>query len=123
MLTSIFSALMLFTSINHPEAPDIKGLWFCAEMRNSKILIYEITNGSLEAKITESDDPDYLGKIFVRKCHYVHEEKLWVSEITNLNNGIKVEAKLSLQEVNTLKVTGTKFFISKTYYWKKVAND
>ncbi len=101
------------------ESP-ILGLWFAADLHNSTIKVYQARDGLIYGKIVKSDNKDWIGEVILKKVRYDAKSNTWKGEVYSLTMFFTVGVELSLLSEAKLKIVGTRFFMSKTFYWKKV---
>lgn len=99
------------------DEEQLRGTWKAPEINNSLIKIYKSDEGFWLGEILQSDQSEDIGKVFLRKGKYDPKTKIWSGELVNPDNGIVLTAELTLTNNSTLKVKGTKFFITKTMNW------
>ena len=116
---SLFLSLATFAQSSSAEN-EIKGIWVATEMNNSQIEIYKATDGLWYGKILKSDDAKTIGKMIFRNGKYDATAKKWKGELVKPDNGMTLTAELNLESNGKLKVKGSKFFMTKTFYWTKL---
>ena len=122
LLTAFLSFLLaVATFAQSPSAENaIKGIRAATEMNNSQIKIYKASDGLWYGKIIKSDDAKTIGKVIFRKGKYDATTKKWTGELVKPDNGMTLTAELNLESNGKLKVKGSKYFITKTFYWTKL---
>jgi hypothetical protein len=98
----------------------VLGEWLAPAMRNSVVTIYRASDGLFYGKIIASDQKEWVGEVVLEGLRYEESEKIWTGKINSLSPQIQAAAELSIAPNGKLKVVGTKFFVSETYYWTKV---
>ncbi len=96
------------------------GTWLAKEMNNSAISLYKQEDGRWYAKILLSDDTNLKNFIIFSGGIYSAESKTIKGILRRKDSTMKIDATLSMVEKNQLKIVGTKFFISKTFLWKRL---
>jgi uncharacterized protein (DUF2147 family) len=113
--------LAVATFAQSPSAENaIKGIWAATEMNNSQIEIYKAADGLWYGKILKSDESKTIGKVIFRKGKYDATTKKWTGELVKPDNGMILTAELNLESNSNLQVKGSKFFMTKTFYWTKL---
>lgn len=106
----------------HGESPthaSILGIWKAAALENSTIEVYRAEDGYLYGKIIESDEEDWIGEVILKKVTYDADDQLWKGEIYSLRMFFSVEAELSMESEQRLKLVGSKWGMTKTFYWER----
>ncbi|NJO00423.1 MAG: DUF2147 domain-containing protein [Bacteroidia bacterium] len=116
---SLFLSLATFAQSPSGENA-VKGIWAATEMNNSQIEIYKAQDGLWYGKILKSDDAKTIGKLIFREGKYDATSKKWVGKLIKPDNGMTLTAELSLEPNDKLKVKGSKYFMTKTFYWAKL---
>ncbi len=116
---SLFLSLATFSQSPNAENA-IKGVWDATEMNNSQIEIYKAEDGLWYGEILKSDESKTIGKEIFRVGKYDATSKKWVGELIKPDNGMTLTAELSLEANGKLKVKGSKYFMTKTFYWTKL---
>ncbi|MEL6674573.1 MAG: hypothetical protein AAFR61_20350 [Bacteroidota bacterium] len=115
--------LFMLTLINLGIAPaamsqdSILGTWQAPEMENMTIQVYEAQDGYIYGKITAADEPDWVDKIILKKASFDEKQTAWVGEIYSLRAGMNVDVVMTLEEAEKLKIVGSRFGMSRTFYW------
>ena len=112
---SIFVLLCAFS----PQQESIQGKWFSSDLNNSTIEIYEAEDGFLYGKIVESDEKDWIGEIVLKKLSFDSEDQNWQGEVYSLVRKMSIDVEVSRMEGRKLKLVGSKFLFTKTFYWTK----
>lgn len=112
---SIFALLCAFS----PQQESIQGKWFSSDLNNSTIEIYEAEDGFLYGKIVESDEKDWIGEIVLKKLSFDGEDQNWQGEVYSLVRKMSIDVEVSRMEGRKLKLVGSKFLFTKTFYWTK----
>ncbi|WP_445908722.1 hypothetical protein [Yeosuana sp.] len=114
-------SLLLFTivSFSQSSANDFKGDWFTSEMDNMTITIFLATDGFWYGKIIKSDEKENIGHLLLYKMKFDQEKNTLVGVLKRPDNGMKVNATVSLDGAKKLKVVGKKLLITKTVNWTK----
>lgn len=98
----------------------IKGIWDASEMTYSQIEIYKATDGLWYGKILKAEDSKTISKVIFLKGKYEATSKKWVGVLVKPDNLMSLTAELSLEPNGKLKVKGSKYFMTKTFYWTKL---
>ena len=98
---------------------DIVGNWIATELENSTIKIYKAKNGYFYGKVIASDKKDWIGKLVIQEVEYKSKKNEWVGQVHSLKRKMKIDAVITLEAPTKLKLVGTKFFMTKTFYWDK----
>ncbi|MEO1450099.1 MAG: hypothetical protein AAFV07_11260 [Bacteroidota bacterium] len=113
------AVLMLSIAFTPGTQASIVGIWEAPDLENSTIQVYQATDGFFYGKIIESDREDWIGEIILKETAYDPANQAWRGEIYSLRRFFTVDAVLTLESTNKLKLVGTKFFMSKTFYWNR----
>lgn len=113
LLTSTSSAI----SSGFQASFSITGKWFAQEIDNSVIEIVETEKG-LVGTIIQSDEPDYVGKKVIYDVSYNKENNEYQGTIYSVVRKMTLNGTFSRKD-DTLKVVGSKFIISKTFFWER----
>lgn len=120
LLICIALAVLLFSSAFAPTTQaSIVGIWEAPDLENSTIQVYQDTDGLFYGKIIESDRQDWIGEVILKETTYDADEKAWKGEIYSLRRFFTVDAVLTLESTDKLKLVGSRFFLSKTFYWTR----
>ena len=109
---------LLFSAVTYSQnAEKIMGIWKATDLENANIKLYKAKNGKFYGKVIDSEQKELIDKLVVTGLVYHEEDNVWKGEIHSLKRGITVDAEFSLEDDDTLKLVGTKFFMTKTFYW------
>ncbi|MEL6844002.1 MAG: hypothetical protein AAFP02_12400, partial [Bacteroidota bacterium] len=64
-------------------------------------------------------EKDWIGEVILKKAKYDPDQKAWVGIIYSLRMYFTVDAVLSLESDNRLKLVGTRWYMTKTFYWTR----
>ncbi len=95
----------------------ISGTWYCEEMNMSKISLYKKADGYWYAKITASDAKENIGKTIIERAQYNAKDNALYGTLVRPGNGMQVNATITLESNNKIKIVGKKWMITKTFYW------
>lgn len=113
--TLVITMSMAFTT----QEKDILGNWKAVEMQNSTIKVYKAKDGNIYGKIIASNRKDWIGEIILKQVKYIADDEAWKGEVYNLERKMSVDVTITLLSQNKLKLVGTKFFMTKTFYWER----
>lgn len=117
---TLISILYLFNpNYVQTDKYSIIGEWKAPDMENSTIKVYKATDGFIYGKIIASDEAEWIEEIILKKVKYDVESKSWRGKIYSLKRNMTIAAELTLENSKKLKLVGTKFFMTKTFYWNK----
>lgn len=114
------SAVLVLLSSFTPTAPDILGTWKADQLENSTIEVYQADDGYIYGKIIDSDQKSWIGEVILKKVKYDPKKKEWVGKVYSLRMYFSVDATLTLEGSEKLKLVGRRFYMSKTFYWERV---
>lgn len=97
------------------------GMWFSEDLSNSKIQMYQSGDESWYGKIIKSENPTYKD-VMIFKGKYDPSKKVIIGVFTTPKSKMNIDTKVYLDNNNTIRFVGKKFFISKTYIWKRTEN-
>lgn len=109
----LFFATTLYSTINQPS--DFEGTWYSPEMDNMKIRVYQATDHLWYGKIVESNNEDDVGKLMLRKMSYNDPDNSLNGEAQKPDNFFVANVKLQLKSKNELKLSVSKFMMSRSY--------
>ena len=116
--------LISLTPIRSVYSPDteatILGTWFAPDLDRSTIRVYRARNGLIYGKIIESANEDWVGEIVLKEVRYDSQAETWKGEVYSLTMYFTVDVELTLLDADRLQVVGTRFLMSKTFYWERV---
>ncbi|MEL7531519.1 MAG: hypothetical protein AAFN10_09440 [Bacteroidota bacterium] len=97
----------------------ILGTWQAPDLANSTIEVYEAQDGYIYGKITASDEADWIDEIILKKVKYDADENAWKGVVYSLRMYFNVDVVLTLESDQKLKLVGTRWYMSKTFYWMR----
>ena len=97
----------------------IEGKWYAEELDQSVIEITRLQNGNFEGVIKSSSTAEYLGHKVIYDFKYDKDKRHYNGTINSAARNIELDGTIVLQNTNSLKVTGKKLWMSKTFYWTK----
>lgn len=115
-----FLSLTIFSTIilSQTKPDDIIGKWYSEEMSQSTVNIYKTEKGEYEGKYISTKKAEHIGHRVFSEFKFNASEQLWVG-ITTTGSGMVIKSKLYLLPDGKLKLVGKKYFITKTYLFKK----
>ncbi len=117
-VTSIIFVLLSSFSFSTSNPEDkILGNWYCEALDKSHFKVIKEQNGLYSAIITKSEVASYVGKKAMKDVKYNTKEKKWEGTIISVKRNQELDAVFNLQNENNLKVVGSIFLFSKTFYW------
>lgn len=108
-----------FIKVHVHAQENINGKWYAEHMKNAIVEIAENEEGHLYGKIIVSDKPQWIGEIVLRKLAYQADKQQWEGEIYSPQRKMTINGVISLEEEGKLKLVGTKFLMTKTFYWER----
>ena len=115
----VISVPLLMLNAFMPDKHTIIGVWKAPDMENSTIEVYKAQDGYIYGKIIDSDEQSWRDKIILQKVQYDAKDKVWKGEVYSLRMDTTVDVVITLESASKLKLVGTKFLMSKTFYWTK----
>jgi len=115
----IAKAGLSFVNETDSSQSSILGTWKAAELENSTIEVYEGKDGYIYGKIIESDQKDWIDEVILKKVKYDATKKTWEGIVYSLRMYFNVDVVMSLESEKKLKIVGTKWYMSKTFYWTR----
>ena len=114
--------ILFFTALSFSQnsANDFQGNWLTSEMENTTINIFLAKDGFWYGKIIKSDTKENIGKMLLNKMKFDKMKNVLEGKLIRPNNGMVVNATISLDGDKKLKMVGKKLFITKTVHWTKV---
>jgi hypothetical protein len=106
-------ATTIYSTSNKPS--DFEGTWHSPEMDNMKITVYQSSDNLWYGKIVESDNKDDVGKLMLRKMSYNERDNSLNGEAQKPDNFFVANVKLHLKSKNELRLTVSKFMMSRSY--------
>lgn len=119
IITLVISITLWGLSASTIKEDSITGIWKAPDLGNSTIEVYRAKDNYIYGKILDSDESSWVGKIILRKVQYNAGEKVWEGEVYSLKRYMSIDVVISLESSTKLKLVGTKFFMTKTFYWNK----
>ncbi|MDW3209652.1 MAG: DUF2147 domain-containing protein [Reichenbachiella sp.] len=98
---------------------DISGTWYAEEMDQSTIEVTQLSDGSYEGIIRSSAKNEFVGHKVIYDFEYDSDEKDYKGTINSAARNMELDGTIVLEEKGKLKITGKKFFMTKTFYWTK----
>jgi len=111
-----FFLLFTFTTTAQDQ---IIGNWFSKEMKNATIQVYQADDGFIYGKLIDCDKEEWIGETILKKVTYDESKQAWTGEIYSLERKMTINATFTMASEEKLKLVGKKFFMTKTFYWKK----
>lgn len=111
------SVLCVHASI--PSEDSILGIWNAPDLENMRIEIYKAEDGYIYGKIIESEEESWIDKIILKQVTYDPAQKSWKGQIYSLKVLMTVDVVLTLEDQHTLKLVGSRFWMTKTFFWKR----
>ncbi len=96
-----------------------KGEWLASDFDNSTIKIYKAKNGFWYGKILTSDNPEFVDKLILKKATYDTKKAALVGTIYHPELLVSIHATLTKEKEKKLKLVGTRFLMTKTFYWTR----
>lgn len=117
----LFLSSILFLSLTTFAANDasIIGNWKAPDLENSTIQVYKSNDGYFYGKIIESDKPEWVDEVILKKVKYFPEDEVWKGKIYSLKRKMSIDVTINLETENKLKLVGKKLFMTKTFYWTR----
>ena len=115
-ITILMLIFFLNSSFVQKENNSFEGNWIAKDLANSTIEVVKIGKEHWKGKIIASDDKTIIGKIVFDNVKSDGKGN-WIGKLTNPIKEIDVNATFHLDNENTLKLLGKKFFFTKTFYW------
>ena len=112
-MSMLLFATTVYSSSDKPT--DFEGTWHSPEMDNMKIRVYQSSDKLWYGKIVESDNKDDVGKLMLRKMSYNEGDNSLNGEVQKPDNFFVANVKLHLNSKNELKLTVSKFMMSRSY--------
>lgn len=106
-------ATAVYSSSDKPT--DFEGVWHSPEMNNMKIRVYQSSDKLWYGKIVESDKKDDVGKLMLRKMSYNEHDNSLNGKAQKPDNFFVANVKLHLKSKDELKLTVSKFMMSRSY--------
>ncbi|TNE72109.1 DUF2147 domain-containing protein [bacterium] len=100
------------------DSKKIEGLWY-AEHMQSVILIQSVGKNSWEGVIKEAEKSEWIGKVLISLTNYDEKKQEWIGVLVLPKTGMTISSTLHIKDDETLEIVGKKFFITKTYEWKR----
>ena len=117
----LLASLAAPTSNPSPVAePSILGKWSAPDIENAIINVYKAKDGLIYGKIISCDKEDWVGETILKEARYDSQSKSWKGEVYSLRMFFTVDVEMSLEPKEKLKIVGTRFFMTKTFYWERV---
>ncbi|MCV9386077.1 DUF2147 domain-containing protein [Reichenbachiella ulvae] len=110
---------LLSLKVMAQNGPDITGKWYAEEMDESVIEVTRLSDGSYEGIIISSKEEGFVGHKVIYGFKYDDKEKLYTGTINSAARNMELDGTIQLEQSSKLKVTGKKFFMTKTFYWIK----
>lgn len=114
----VLSALFLITTANaqnHEEA--ILGKWYAEDMDQSVIEVVQVNDGSYEGIINSSARAEFVGKKVIYRFRYDQNDNSYAGTIYSTARDMELDGVIKIEDNRKLKITGKKFFMTKTFYW------
>ncbi|WP_407527943.1 DUF2147 domain-containing protein [Lacibacter sp. MH-610] len=121
LLTTLLVVIVFnysFTTRQNPDA--IIGKWYCEELDKSTFQVTKDASGVYSALIVKSADPSFVGKTAMKNVKYIAAKNHWEGTIISIKRKKELDGVFTLQANGQLKVIGSVFLISKTFFWKKL---
>ncbi len=113
---AILVMLVLNSSFIQEKQNTFEGFWIAKDLANSTIQVTKRRKEVWQGKITASEDKTIIGKVVFDNIKSDGKVN-WVGKLTDPIKDLTVNAMFHLDNENTIKLVGKKFFITKTYYW------
>lgn len=118
----IILTLMFFSFEGIAQSPEQKllGNWYAEGLSKSTIHIYRDESGVIFGKIIKSEDPDKIGKIPINNFKYDQNKGMFIGRIKPVNKSFELDGEITLVNDTTIKMVGSKLFLTRTFMLKKV---
>lgn len=113
------AALVSIKASAQANKEEITGKWYAEELEQSIIEIKKAKDGTFEGLITESAKEDYVGQKVIYGFEYDEKEKVYDGTIYSVARRFELDGQILLEGDDRLKITGKKFFMTRTFYWVK----
>ena len=101
------------------EVEWFEGIWLTKDFENSTIKIYKAKNGFWYGKVLTSNNPKFLNKLILKEAIYDDKAAALIGVMYHPEMSISIDATLTKETNNQLKLVGKRFLITKTFYWTK----
>jgi len=117
-VVSILLVVLSSFSFSIDDSEDkILGNWYCEELDKSHFEVIKEPDGTYSATITKSSIPSYVGKKAMKDVKYNSKENKWEGTIISVKRNQELDGEFTFQNENKLKVVGSVFVFTKTFYW------
>ncbi len=116
----LFAVVILTLPKNLAGQEQIKGTWLAEALDNSLIMIYKDEGNYYSGKIIASDEAAFIDQIVLKRLKYNKKKDTWEGKIYSPRRQMEIDGKLSLESADKLKVVGSLYLLSRTFYWTKV---
>jgi hypothetical protein len=98
------------------------GKWTDVEKAAKVIEIYLAKDGLYYGKVIKTDEPTKapIGSVLYKQCKYDVKNQTLTGFLTPSDADFKIDATFQIEKDGKLKISAKKFFISKTFFFKKV---
>lgn len=110
--------LFLFSFQLSAQSDAIEGKWFAEELDNATIRI-EARNGAYFGEIVRSDVADHVGVEVLKNLQFDPEQANWIGTVYSPKRKMNINATVTLESPDKLKIVGKKFVLTKTFYFTK----
>ncbi|MEO1050543.1 MAG: DUF2147 domain-containing protein [Bacteroidota bacterium] len=118
----IWVALISIKASAQTGGSKIEGKWYAKDLEKSIIEVTKTSDGTYEGVVKSSAKESYVGGKVIRYFTYDADKQLYKGKIYSLARGMELDGEIVLEKDGRLKLTGRKFFMTKTFYWTR-SND
>jgi hypothetical protein len=119
----LFLHVFFFCSISlFAQSPEksIEGNWYAEDISQSIIMIFKDHKGTLSGKIIKSSDTTLVNNDPLTGFRYFPDKKMYVGKVKPANRNFEIDGEISIINKSTLKLVGSRFFITKTFLLKRI---
>lgn len=118
MKFAFFLFLSLYVNACFGAESDFIGSWMSTDLDGSEVQMVKKSDGLYFGTIISSKNPAYAGQV-IFKGKYDQKGNMIEGIFTTPKSKMNITTKIYLIDKNTIRFVGKKFFITKTYIWKR----
>lgn len=115
----VWSSLSFLTAFSTVPDDKIMGEWLAPDLENATIQVYKAQDGYTYGKIKACDKKEWVGEIILKKVKYFEAKNHWKGEVYSLKRKMSINVTITVPEDDKLKLVGSKWLMTKTFYWAK----
>jgi len=120
-LGALFAVTLISTTISAQEPVSILGKWCGVEEPDRQIEFVQEKDGSFTGKVINSmsNNPKN-GTLLLKNLKFDPKSKTFIGNMTPPDKDIELEARVSFEGDDKLKLEASKFFITKTIHFLRI---